>query len=76
MLNRTHNAEDIRSLDVELTAVGRVRLAADRQTALEIVERDFLAQLTPVEMATLARITTRAESVTVSPSMGLAWCSR
>ncbi|MGW6832117.1 MarR family winged helix-turn-helix transcriptional regulator [Streptomyces sp. NPDC054949] len=59
LLRRTHNAEDKRSLDVELTDAGRARLAAARQTALEIVERDFLAHLTPDEMATLARITTR-----------------
>lgn len=58
LLIRSHNAADGRALDVELTGAGRACLAAARQTALEIVERDFLSHITPSEMATLAHIAT------------------
>lgn len=56
LLRRSHNADDGRALDVELTTAGRTRLAAARQTALEIVERDFLACITPSELDVLARV--------------------
>lgn len=56
LLRRSHSVEDRRGVDVQLTDAGRARLADARHTALEIVERDFLAHVTPDEMATLARI--------------------
>jgi DNA-binding MarR family transcriptional regulator len=59
LLTRSHNADDGRALDVELTDAGRARLAAARKTAVEIVERDFLSHLTPRETADLARIATK-----------------
>ncbi|MBV8955287.1 MAG: MarR family transcriptional regulator [Solirubrobacterales bacterium] len=59
LLTRTHNTDDGRALDVELTDAGRALLAAARQTAVEIVERDFLSHITPRETAHLARIATK-----------------
>lgn len=59
LLTRRRDADDGRALDVELTDTGRARLAAARQTALQIVERDFLYHITPSEMATLAQIATK-----------------
>lgn len=56
LLKRSHNADDRRGVDVELTNAGRARLAAARQTASEIVERDFLGHVTPSELAVLARV--------------------
>ena len=59
LLIRTHNSDDGRALDVELTDAGRARLADARRTALEIVDRDFLSHITPSEMVTLAHIATK-----------------
>jgi DNA-binding MarR family transcriptional regulator len=59
LLIRSHSTTDGRALDVELTDAGRARLAGARQTAHEIVERDFLSYLTPTETATLARIASK-----------------
>lgn len=59
LLMRSRNGEDERALDVELTAAGRDRLAAARETALEIVERDFLSHLTVTEISQLAHIATK-----------------
>lgn len=53
---RSSNAQDGRGLDVELTKSGREQLAEARQTARDIVERDFLSLLTPDELATLSRV--------------------
>ncbi len=59
LLIRRHSAGDGRALDVELTDAGRARLAAARQTAVAIVERDFLSRLTPDELVMLARVATK-----------------
>jgi DNA-binding MarR family transcriptional regulator len=59
LLIRSHNADDGRALDVEITDAGRARLAAARQTALGIVELDFLSHITPSETAALAHIATK-----------------
>ena len=59
LLVRSHNADDGRALDVELTQAGRDRLAAARRTALDLVERDFLSHISPSELAVLAHVATK-----------------
>lgn len=68
LVSRSHDAEDGRALDVELTDAGRARLAAARETAVEIVERDFLGRFTAGEIADLARFATKL--LQARPAMG------
>lgn len=56
LLTRSRSLDDGRSVGVALTDAGRARLASARQTAMAIVERDFLSQITSDEMALLAQV--------------------